>query len=166
MALQQVFSLTPTEPYLVTGSGHWARMDVYGVTNFYPPAARDSFDQQHASDELYFYQYTSGDAAANYAAWNERRRVPQVILSYDLSDFEPHKEVALTLRFDALSESRVLIYTNAGLLDDETLHVGDDQLLIEVESTDFLYLYFIHANRDGSAWGGTWFFSGIDGYIA
>ena len=85
-----------------------------------------------------------------------------VQLNYNLSDFTPHKEVALTFRFDATSDSRVLIYTDAGRLDEEILHQGDDQFLIEVESTSFLKLYFIHVTPGG----GSWFFRGIDGYIA
>ena len=89
-----------------------------------------------------------------------------MVLVYDLSVFEPHKEVALTFGFDAELESRILVYTDNGLLDEEILHVGDNQFLIEVESTNYLILYFIHVNLDGSTYGGHWFFRGIDGYIA
>jgi hypothetical protein len=130
------------------------------------PSYRNSFDHQHASDEVCFWSNRAGDAAANYTVYTERHNVPHVVCHYDLSDFAPHKEVALTFRFDAVLESRILVYTYAGLLDEEVLHVGDNQFLIEVESTDSLTLYFIHANLDGSILGGEWFFRGIDGYIA
>ena len=167
MALQQAFSLTPRESYL-PGSGHYARMHAHGISNIYKysPSYRYSFDHQHTSDELYFRYDTAGDAGANYAAYVDRRHVPHVILQYDLSDFQPHKEVALTFRFNAAGESRVLIYTDAGLIDDEILNPGDDQFLMEVESTSPLLLYFIHVNRAGTNYGGSWFFRGIDGYIA
>ncbi len=168
MALEQVFSLTPRESHLNMGSGHTAAMIVYGVSNFpkFSSAFRYSFDHQHTSDELNFQITRVGDAAADYTNWSERQHSPYVELNYDLSAFEPHKEVALTFGFDALSESRVLIYTDDGLLDEEVLHVGDNQFLIEVESTSPLVLYFIHVNVDGSSYGGSWFFRGIDGYIA
>lgn len=168
MALEQVFALTPRESYSYSGTGHYAFLDCHGIS-FFPkttPTPRHSFDQQHASDELGFRSDRAGDAAANYALYAKRRHVPHVSLAYNLSDFQPHKEVVLTFRFDATSESRLLIYTYAGFLDEETLHPGDNQFLIEVESTSYLSLYFIHVNRDGSTYGGTWFFRGADGYIA
>jgi hypothetical protein len=143
-------------------------MSVHG-TSFGPNVSstyRYTFDHQHASDELFFLQNTVGDAAADYTHWLTWMKAPHVDLNYDLSHFEPHKEVALTFRFDALTESRVLVYTDAGLLDEEILHVGDDQFLIEVESTDALYLRFIHVNHDAQSSGGNWYFRGIDGYIA
>jgi hypothetical protein len=53
----------------------------------------------------------------------------------------------------------VLVYTDAGLLRDQTLVYGDNQLLFELESLNQpLYLYFIHA-------GGPWFFKGLSGYV-
>jgi len=168
MPLEDAFSLTPRESNLYSGSGHQAQYSVHGVSNFpmYSATYRWSFDHQHASDELCFHSYRAGDAVADYNDYQMRRHAPHVELYYNLSDFEPHKEVALTFRFDAVSESRVLIYTSAGLLDDEILHVGDNQFLIEVASTDSLYLYFMHVKNDGSSIGGSWFFRGIDGYIA
>jgi len=168
MPLQQVFSLTPKASYFYSGSGHKSRLYVRGVTfnPKYSQSYRYSFDKQHTSNELYFPAWSAGDPAADYTNWNALRRVPHVSMYYDLSVFEPHKEVALTFGFDAVSESRILIYTDAGLLDEEILHVGDNQLLIEVESTSFLNLNFIHVNVDGSSFGGNWFLRGIDGYIA
>ena len=167
MPLQDAFSLTPRNSYLYSGSGHYAKMDVHGISHYRQQYAayRYSFNHQHDSDELSF-AYRAGDAAADYTAFTERDRAPHVYLYYNLSDFTPHKEVALTFRFDAITESRIQIYTDAGLLDEEILNPGDDQFLLEVESTSALNLYFIHVNRDGSNYGGNWFFRGIDGYIA
>jgi len=168
MPLNQVFALTPRESYLYTGPGHRAQVVCHGISLMpkYVPTYRWSFDPQHASDEAYFRFDRAGDAAANYTLYAERRHVPHIVCYYNLSDFKPHKEVALTFRFDAYMESRILVYTIAGLLDEEVLHVGDNQFLIEVESTDALTLNFIHANLDGSTKGGSWFFRGIDGFIA
>lgn len=168
MPLQQVFSLTPRESRTYSGAGDRAHMLVCGVTHMpkYYSTYRYTFDQQHASNELYFPNWMAGDARAGYQAWHERRHTPHVELYYDLSAFQPHKEVALTVRFDAISESRVLIYTSAGLMGEEILNPGDNQFLIEIESTSALRLFFIHVNREASDYGGSWSFRGIDGYIA
>ncbi len=168
MPLQQAFSLTPRESRHVTGTGHVGHIEVHGVSFWpkYNPTYRYSLDPQHSSDELCFPSHTAGDGAADYSTWDARRRTPHVRLFYDLSAFTPFKEVALTFRFDAASESRILVYTDAGLVDEETLNPGDDQFLLEVESTDALNLYFVHATAEGSAYGGYWFFRGIDAYIA
>jgi len=55
--------------------------------------------------------------------------------------------------------ARVLVYTDAGLLQNLQLVYGDNQILLEVESLDQpVSLYFIHA-------GGGWFFRGLSGYV-
>ena len=164
MALQQVFSLTPRDSYFNSGYGYYAGMECYGITFIRKQSQADrySFDHQHTSDEVYF----RGDRSVPYALVEaERRHAPHVALYCSLYDFGPHKEVALTFRFDAVTESRILVYTSAGFMGVELLHPGDDQFLIEVESTNGLWLYFIHAHL-GLAYGGNWFFQGIDGYIA
>lgn len=168
MPLENVFSLTPRESLAFSGAGHRAQIETHGVS-FWPrfnPTHRYSLDHHHASDELSFGSFTAGDGATDYSRWEARRRTPHVRLYYDLSAFTPFKEVALAFRFEALSESRLLVYTDAGLVDEETLNPGDDQFLLEIESTDPLSLYFVHANLDGSAYSGHWFFQGIDGYVA
>ena len=75
------------------------------------------------------------------------------------------KELALVFKFEAISESRILIFTQAGLLGDVTLIPDDNQFLMEVESLDYLGLYFIHSCREGSSVGGNWYFKGINGYV-
>lgn len=166
MPLDQAFALTPRNSWSVTGPGHRAYLYVYGITNYGHHLARQHFDHQHGSDELFFSGYRAGDAAVDYSAWWELQKVPYIQASYNLTDFEPYKEVALTFQFDALTESRILVYTFDGLIDEEILSVGDNQFLIEVESTDELHLFFVHARIDGTNSGGHWFFRGIDAYIA
>jgi len=84
-------------------------------------------------------------------------------LSIDLSSYAAaHKQLALIFGFDAFTpgfDGRVLVYSNAGLLQDQMLVYGDNQFLLEIESLDLpLFLYFIHA-------GGYWFFRGLSGYV-
>jgi hypothetical protein len=73
-----------------------------------------------------------------------------------------HKQLALIFGFDVQFSSfpgRVLVYSDAGLIKDQTLAYGDNQFLLEIESLDLgFYLYFIHA-------GGHWFFRGLSGYV-
>ena len=169
MPLQQVFSLTPKDSMLDLGVEHNARLDIRGscqISRFGTDSSR-SFNGQYMSDELYFASEMVADETTDFTIERNRQKSPHVCLHYRLSAFEPHKEVALTFRFNSMTtESRVLVYSYAGLLEDQILHADDDQLLIEVESTDSLWLYFIHVNLDGSLFGGDWLFRGIDGYIA
>ena len=90
---------------------------------------------------------------------------PRIELWYDLSGLGGNKELALVFRFEAVTDSRLLIYTGDGLLDEEILVAGDNQFLIEVETLDQLTLFFINANLEGSTSGGQWFFKGISGYV-
>lgn len=168
MPLDQAFSLSPRESIMNSGAKHYARVYAHGAS-FYPRFSstyRRSFDSQHTADELYFYPWSASDAAADYTVWANRRHAARLDLQYNLSAFEPYKEVALTFRFDAETESRILICTQDEVVDEEILHVGDNQFLIEIESTDSLNLHFIHVNLEGQPDGGAWYFRGIDGYIA
>jgi hypothetical protein len=55
--------------------------------------------------------------------------------------------------------ARLLIYSDSGLLYDQTLVRGDNQFLLQIDSlTPPINLYFIHA-------GGSWSFRGITGYV-
>jgi hypothetical protein len=168
MPLEQAFSLTPRDSFFRSGPGDYAGVSTYCTVQLpmYTPISRASFDHQHVLDELYFYKMTAGDPTVDYTQPYHRKRVPRVQLAYNLSSFGPNKEVALTFRFDAISESRVLVCMENELVGEEILHVGDNQFLIEVESTARLLLQFLHVNRDGFGSGGNWFFQGIDGYIA
>ena len=127
---------------------------------------RYSFDHQHAQDEAFFYYAMAADPSVDYSNWQNRRRVPSVYLYFDLTSFGAQKELALVFGFDALSESRLLIFSGAGQLGDEPLLVGDNQFLMESQSLETsLSLYFIHAQRAGINFGGSWFFQGVTGYV-
>ncbi len=167
MPLDPTFSLTPRSSYMYVSSTRTAYLYAFGV-DMYPqfnPSYRYSFDHQHANDELYFQSSFAADPAVDYSNFANRKITRYVQLFYALSGFGANKELALVFGFDAQSESRLLIYTNAGLLEDVTLVPGDNQFLMEVESLDALSLYFIHTRRDGSTSGGSWFFKGITGYV-
>lgn len=168
MTLEPTFSLTPRSSYFYSADDYQARTWVHGVSFLpkYSASNRYSFDLQHAQDEVLLPAAMAGDPSVDYSPWSNRRRVPHVHLFFDLRSFGINKELALVFGFDAISESRLLIFSDAGQLSDETLAVGDDQFLIEIESLETnLSLYFIHAQKAGSSSGGSWFFRGVTGYV-
>ena len=78
-----------------------------------------------------------------------------------MRDYGAQKELALIFAFDVAVSlgGRVLIYSDAGLIQDQLLIDGDHQFMIEMESvSQSMVLYFIHA-------GGYWFFKGLSGYV-
>ena len=168
MTLEPTFALTPRSSYYYSASDYQARIYVNAVS-FSPKwydTYRYSFDHQHAQDEVYFYHYTAVDPSVDYSSWSNRRRVPHVRLHFNLTSFGTQKELALVFGFDPINESRLMIFSDAGQLSDETLLVGDNQFLMEIESLETgLNLYFIHAQRAGSSSGGEWFFRGVTGYV-
>lgn len=167
MPLEATFSLTPRESYYRVASDQRAHLNIQGA-RFYPKyheGFQYSFDNQHAEDKLYFHGYNAADPRLDYTAWGNLRMAPHIRLDYNLSSLGTHKELALVFSFEAETESRLLIFTNDGLLSDETLVPGDNQFLMEVETLDYLNLYFIHTRLDGSGYGGSWFFKGITGYV-
>jgi hypothetical protein len=167
MSLVPNFALTPRNSYFYGSTSDHAAMAVYGAT-FYPNYGdnyRYSFDKQHENDELYFSYSCAGDSTINFLNWSNRQKVPRIELLYDLSSFGVNKELALIFGFDATSKSRVLIYSDTEQLGDVTLNIGDNQFLIEIETVDYMNLYFLHVQNTNSAYGGTWFFRGITGYV-
>ena len=168
MPLEASFSLTPRESYYFVASDQRARLFVQGAS-FYPKYSEGdpyAFDNQHAEDKLYFSGVNAADPGLDYTDWyNNRRMVPYIFLAYDLSSLGTHKELVLVFGFEAVTESRLLIFTDDGLLSDETLVPGDNQFLMEVETLDDLNLYFINTCLDGYYYGGKWFFKGISGYV-
>lgn len=167
MTLEPTFSLTPRDSYYYLLNNQYAGLTVYGAL-FKPKHHeyyRYSFDHQHSADELYFSQYFAGPPTLDYSIWSNRNTAPHILLYYNLSSLGEHKELALVFGFDAVNDSRLLVFTSAGLLDDVSLVQGDNQFLIEVESLEFLNLFFIHVDVGSSSLGGNWFFKGITGYV-
>ncbi len=167
MSLEPDVSLTPLVSYDHRGVQHEAQLHVNGMSFFADPGgSRHGLAGQSSNDEVYFNYVAAGDPALDYTDWLTRWRTPHIELSLDLRAFGPQKELALVFGFDATSDSRLLIYTDAGLLADETLETGDDQFLMEVESLDDpLTLYFVQVRLSGSTYGGSWFFRGVTGYV-
>jgi len=168
MPLEPTFALTPRNSYVVSSNPNYnARLPIFGADIFpnYNENFRYSFEHQYAEDELYFHNSFAADPMLDYTDFSNRKKAPHVQLFYNLSSLGANKELALIFGFDAVSESRLLIFSNAGLLDDEILNTGDNQFLIEIESLNSLNLYFIHSQRAGSSYGGNWFFKGITGYV-
>ena len=171
MSLEPTFALTPRESCHLGDAGPEGENDaffyVFGATMLpkWTAGYRQAFDPQHASDELYFHWARAADPTADYSSYDARTAAPHIFLRYNLSAFSPHKELALFFHFDVETEARVLVYSKAGQLFDETLHPGDEQFLIEVESTSSMDLFFVHARNPNSSYGGNWYFRGITGYV-
>lgn len=115
---------------------------------------------------MLFQAYSAVDPSVDYSIYQNRKGVSLVRFYCNLASFGTHKELALIFGFDAISESRLLIFSDAEQLGDEVLNVGDNQFLIVSEGLDTtLNLYFIHAHRAAASSGGSWFFQGITGYV-
>ncbi len=167
MPLEATFSLTPRESFYSVHTNQMAELTIQGA-DFYPKYNEFypfSFDKLHADDRLYFSGLNTADPTLDYTVYDNRRMTPHIQLHYDLSLLGTHKELALVFSFEAQTESRLLIFTDDGLLSDETLVVGDNQFLVEVEALDALYLYFIPAHLASSNSGGSWIFKGVTGYV-
>ena len=167
MTFTATFELTPRNSYYYVGSNNYAGLRIYGAY-FHPHFGSGypySFESQYTADQLYFYPSFSADPALDYAIWDNLRIAPHIRLYHNLSALGERKELALVFGFQAVAESRLLIYSFAGLLGEEQLFPGDNQFLMEVETLDNIHLFFIHAHRDGSNNGGSWLFKGISGYV-
>lgn len=169
MTLEATFSLTPRSSYFLMANDNRAQIETVQNVNFYAKSSasyRYSFDHQHAQDELFFHAHSAVDPSVDYSVYQNRKAVSLVRLYFNLASFGTHKELALIFGFDALSESRLLIFSDAEQLGDEVLNVGDNQFLIVSEGLETsLNLYFIHAHRSGASSGGQWFFRGVTGYV-
>ena len=163
MPLPETFTLTPQNLMWGSASNQRAYASVYGTSTIPDPTR--NFNIQYSEDKLYYHDMGAADPALDYRYVSNLREVPFISMFYDLSVFGEHKELALIFSFEAITTARLLIYTGNGLLDEEILNIGDNQFLIEVETLDPLYLYFIHARNESSVNGGSWFFKGITGYV-
>ena len=169
MTLEATFSLTPRSSYFFVANDTQARIAAVQNVNFYAKVSasyRYSFDNQHAQDELFFQTYSAVDPSVDYSNYQNRKGVSLVRLYCNLASFGTHKELALIFGFDAVTESRLLIFSDAEQLGDEVLNVGDNQFLIVSEGLETpLNLYFIHADSATKSIGGGWFFRGVTGYV-
>jgi hypothetical protein len=159
--LQPAFAVTP----LSSSVPNKADIHISGVhlgANW--PGSHNSFVAQHANDRVYFNHGSAGSASLNYSKWDNRRRAPHIELYYGVGPPASNKEMAVLFGFNAVDQSRVLIYSTFGKVGDITLAKGDDQFLIVVESLAFS-LFFIHVRLPNSDLGGAWFFRGITGYV-
>jgi hypothetical protein len=161
--LEATFTLTPQSPSYVDSSlNNYAYLYCYGA-DFWPWSPWD-LSSLYASNRFFFdANYAAADPNLNYAQWANLKKVRYLNSYISLQSYAAaHKQLALIFGFDVLSSTlngRVLVYSNAGLLQDQTLVYGDNQFLLEIESLDQpLFLYFIHA-------GGHWFFTGLSGYV-
>lgn len=169
MTLEATFSLTPRSSYFFIANDKQARIATVQNVNFYAKTSasyRYSLDHQHAEDELFFQTNSAVDPSVDYSTFQNRKGVSLLRLYFNLASFGTHKELALIFGFDAVTESRLLIFSDAEQLGDEVLNVGDNQFLIVSEGVEtYLNLYFIHVHKAGMSMGGGWFFRGVTGYV-
>lgn len=155
--LDATFTLTPKAPSYSDAGSH-AVLYCFGA-DFWTGSPYD-FDGLHTGDQFFFDGAFAADANLDYAQWSNLKRVRYLQLYLNLAAYGTQKQLALIFGFEAPWQAgRVLVYSNAGLLHDQTLAVGDSQFLLEIEALDLpLSLQFIHA-------GGSWLFKGLSGYV-
>ena len=158
--LDATFTLTPRSPVYYE-SPNIASLYCHGADFWsYSPA---DFSSLYASDRFFFDGSFACDPNLDYRQWANLKKARYLDVYINLQSYAgTKKELALIFGFDVLwsaNPGRVLVYSNAGLLQDQQLVYGDNQFLLEIDSLDStVYLQFIHA-------GGYWFFRGISGYV-
>src|SRR5439155_22178857 len=107
-----------------------------------------------ASDRFFFDGAFAADPNLDYRQWANRQKASFLSIRFDLGIYGMnygggYKQLALIFGFDVLfqgADGRVLVYSDAGLLQDQMLWYDDNQFLLEVESLYLPFnLYFIHA---------------------
>jgi hypothetical protein len=162
--LKATFTLTPLSPtYQNVSLGIYAELWCDGA-DFWPWSP-SNLSSLYASNQFYFYRDWAADATLDYAQSKNRYKAQLLSCGINLQSYAgANKQLALIFGFDVEEsfphvDARVLVYSDAGLLQDQTLMYYDNQFLLEIESLDLpLGLYFIHA-------GGSWFFNGLSGYV-
>jgi|SRR5215472_5405884 len=160
--LDATFTLTPRSPFYYSALHNQAVLFCYGADFSY--ASPTDFSSLYTTNRFFFDAAFASDPNLDYTQWANRQKARALYVSLDLRDYAgAQKQLALIFGFDVLYpppwDGRVLVYSDAGLLSDQTLIYGDSQFLIEIESLDLpLTLYFIHANA-------YWFFKGLSGYV-
>lgn len=160
MSLNPTFALTARNPIYWLALQKQAELFCYGADFSY--SSPTNLSALYAADQFFFDAAFAADPAVNYSVPANRKKSRFLDLSFSLQAFGAQKQLALVFGFDVLFaavNARVQIYSDAGLLHDQTLVKGDNQFLFEIDSlTQPLNIYFIHA-------GGYWFFNGITGYV-
>jgi hypothetical protein len=159
--LDATFNLTPKTPLYWKSVNDQAVLFCYGADFTYTSPA--DFSSLYASNRFFFDAAYAADPTLDYTQPANRRRARFLFSVLDLRNYAgTHKQLALIFGFDVLYpgiDARVLVYTDAGLIQDQKLVYGDNQFLLEIDSVDQgIFLYFIHA-------GGYWFFKGLSGYL-
>ena len=158
--LEATFTLTPKSPFYWDTVDKRASLYCYGA-DFW--AGSTDFSSLYVSNQFFFDDHFAADPNLDYTQWANLKRTQYLNCFIDLNAYAAaNKQLALIFGFDVLLsgfDGHVLVYSNAGLLQDQKLMYGDNQFLLEIESLDLpLYLFFIHA-------GGFWFFNGLSGYV-
>jgi hypothetical protein len=128
--LEATFTLTPRSPFYLFGVD-WGELFCYGA-DFYASSPYDFSSLYHA-DRFFFTTDTAADPNTDYTQWVNRMRVPFLIFGADLGGHAAGKQLALVFGFEAVNNGRVLVYTDAGKISDQTLAPSDNQFLLEIE---------------------------------
>jgi hypothetical protein len=163
--LEATFTLTPRSPsYSDASLNNIAYLYCWGP--YFGTTDPTDLSSLYLSNRFFFARGLAGDPNLDYTQWPNRKIAPILACYINLAGYAGpgQKQLALIFGFDLWSpmpafQGRVLVYSDAGLLRDQTLVYPDNQFLLEIESVDLpLNLYFVHA-------GGHWFFRGLSGYV-
>ena len=157
--LDATFTLTPRSP-ISYATPDYATLSCFGGDFL---AGVEDFSSLYASNRFFFDHSFACDPTLNYTQWGNRNKARYLQAYINLQSYAAaKKQLALIFGFDVLSRQypgRLLVYSDASLLQDQQLVYGDNQFLLEIESLDLSFnLYFMHA-------GGFWFFRGLSGYV-
>jgi len=160
--LDATFTLTPTAPTFVDAQQNYGTLTCFGtdVLSFGPY----DLSSDYAENQFLFWTVFAADPKADYSDWNNRikTRFLEVELNLTAVPDAANRQLVLICAANAPlgGDAEVLIYSDAGLIKQQTIAVGDNQFVLEIESlAQPINLYFIHA-------GGSWLFNGISGYVA
>jgi hypothetical protein len=159
--LDATFTLTPRSPFYWKAINNQAELYCYGADFSY--VAPTDLTSLYTSNRFFFDGAFASNPALDYSQWAYRSKARFLDAYIDLRAYGPsQKQVALIFAFDVMnsgSTGRVQVYSDAGLITDQTLAYGDNQFMLELESVDqWLNLYFVHT-------GGYWFFKGLSAYV-
>lgn len=157
--LDATFTLTPRTPYYWNALQNQAVLFCNGPDFSY--VGPTDLSSLYSTNRFFFDAAFAADPTLNYSDWTYRKNARFLTAWLDLRDYGAQKQLALIFGFDVMYSmgGRVLVYSDAGLIQDQALVYGDNQFMLELESlSQWAYLYFIHA-------GGYWFFKGLSGYV-